>query len=268
MTYFLDIGEKFESGEHISNDTRIRFETNKKLYGTDWIWYNTPVTYTFNSSNLRMNHDVETVLRSDYIIFFGCSYTVGVGVPLEKTYAYLVSSSVKMPYINAGIAGASPEYVFLNILNYLSTVPKKPNCMIVNWPDDHRGFFIDDDKKMKTLFPFFDPPEKWRGYYKDFILNDVNREEKFLLYKKLIENFVKSYKINYFQFTQASLEHNMIFSGLEKILHPSHSNENTLANLNNYWARDIFPYKKVYAHYGIKNHEYVANKLIKWITNL
>ena len=72
-------------------------------------WSNRPITYKFNSYGFRADE-----FDSDHpgVVFLGCSHTLGIGLPVESTWAHIVSTSLKLRNFNLSIGGTSNDTVF------------------------------------------------------------------------------------------------------------------------------------------------------------
>ena len=72
-------------------------------------WSNRPITYKFNSYGFRADE-----FDSDHpgVVFLGCSHTLGIGLPVESTWAHIVSTSLKLRNLNLAVGGASNDTAF------------------------------------------------------------------------------------------------------------------------------------------------------------
>jgi hypothetical protein len=128
--------------EFLHTDSKELFLKNKKKFGTSWKWYdNSNFTYKINKHGYRMNKELDEVNFDSYYAFFGCSFTVGIGLPLEETFAYKISKKAGVDYINGSIGGASPMFVQANLIELFSKAPKLPKAVIVNWPPIDRQMY-------------------------------------------------------------------------------------------------------------------------------
>lgn len=131
--------EKFD-GEYdystcwTSTDTKENFEKqgNKK--------YNeTSIEYHFNSHGFRIQHKQNQEVTSDNIIAcFGCSQTLGVGLPYEETWPFLLGELLNNSFVvkNYGISGASLDTIVRKAHNYLLENKPKIICCLI--PDMFR----------------------------------------------------------------------------------------------------------------------------------
>jgi len=94
------------------------------------------ITYNFNSEGLRC--DEFTDPSELPIIFVGCSHTEGVGLPLEKVWAYVLLERIraatgkKIPYWNLSVSGASVDTVASEIY-YAHTHLKMRPKLVLSW---------------------------------------------------------------------------------------------------------------------------------------
>lgn len=94
-------------------DTEERYYKNlEKLKLANWV--DCPITYKFNHFGFRAD-EFNTLEPS--IIFVGCSHTLGVGLPVELTWAHQVSTALKLKNFNLGVGGASNDTAF-RLANY------------------------------------------------------------------------------------------------------------------------------------------------------
>ena len=71
--------------------------------------YDLPVAYYSTFDHVKPNQVIQDIhVRYDddqdnYILFIGCSHTMGVGLELEKTYPHILSEKLKMDYYNLAV---------------------------------------------------------------------------------------------------------------------------------------------------------------------
>lgn len=83
------------------------------------------ITYKFNDYGYRGNEDLNDVIKSDYIVCIGCSFTFGVGLEYEQTWPYKLSKKLNKKLLNLGWPGASQQYVGWQIKNILDNFTNK-----------------------------------------------------------------------------------------------------------------------------------------------
>ncbi len=143
MSYLLSspyIKYHNKTSEFYTADDALTFSYNKYKLGPQWRFHNLPITYKVNSHGYRMNKQLDEIDFDNYIAFFGCSFTVGVGLPLEETYAYRIADIYGLGdnYVNASMVSSSPSFVVANMVHMFKNVPRLPRAIIVNWPPLNR----------------------------------------------------------------------------------------------------------------------------------
>ena len=92
-------------------DTKELYEKNiKENYNLLKIhnWIDNSFTYKFNSHGFRCNE-----FTSDpTIMFLGCSYTLGIGLPIETIWPEIVAKQLNLHCANLGIASGSADTAF------------------------------------------------------------------------------------------------------------------------------------------------------------
>ena len=88
-----------------------------KQYG----WIGTEFTYKFNSHGFRCAE----FTAEPTVMFVGCSFTVGIGLPLETIWPELVSVQLGMRCANLGIGGSSTDTAFRMCLGYVDRINPK-----------------------------------------------------------------------------------------------------------------------------------------------
>lgn len=132
-------------------DNEERYKKNLEKLGPDWIYSKELVDYKFNSRGQRCIEIEE--LTEGYLLFAGCSHTLGTGVKLENTYAYLTAKHFNKTYYNLAMGGTCPETTMLNIIGFFSIVKHFPSAIILQWPDFNRFFHVSKTNDMITYNP-------------------------------------------------------------------------------------------------------------------
>jgi hypothetical protein len=97
-----------------------------------------PILYQFNSHGFR-NAEFECPVD---IVCFGCSFTMGTGVPADKTWPSQLEQITGMSVANLGHAGSSNDTAFRFAKYYLPYL--KPKWAIWVQTDQHRLELLDD----------------------------------------------------------------------------------------------------------------------------
>lgn len=102
------------------------------------------VNYTYNSSGYRCNKELRDY-ADGYLVAFGCSHTEAIGINYEECYSYLLAEKFGVDSMNLAMAGAAPNLVATNILQFVKLVIagklKKPKFVVVQWPGAFRRVF-------------------------------------------------------------------------------------------------------------------------------
>lgn len=147
-------------------DTKSNFEKNLKVQPADWYYRNREISYKKNANGHRCKNISEVDL-DNYILFTGCSYTEGIGIELEKTFAYLVSQKLNVDYYNLALGGSGPDVCFFNLVKFYFTVKKLPKFLILQFPQETR--FVTFNHESSLQIPYFFNGI-WIDKCKDFIL--------------------------------------------------------------------------------------------------
>ena len=95
----------------LPSDTKELFIKNKKeklqeLRSNGCL--NTEIEYSFNSHGFRS----EEFSTSPSILYLGCSFTVGIGLRVEHSWPYLVSTAMNLKCFNLGLGASSNDTAF------------------------------------------------------------------------------------------------------------------------------------------------------------
>lgn len=163
-------------------DTEQLYLQNSKK-DADWYYNSHRVFYDRNSNGHRSKEISQ--LNEDYILFLGCSITVGSSVELEHTFPYLVSKALNKDYYNLAVEGAGYDLVAHNLVNWVKI--SKPSLIVINWPETHRTFRIDDT----NVIPYgpwhtthLGKSNDWRNY------ENVITTDYFTHYSNIIKDMV------------------------------------------------------------------------------
>lgn len=122
---------------------------SKQLRGKDWNWLNTDITYTFNNLGYRCDFDFDDNFDfTNYIVVLGCSHILGTGSLSNTTIPSLLSVLADSKVINMGVAGASNEVIYQNLIWLLSR-KHRPKNIVVCWTSLYRHLMY--DKKMQPI---------------------------------------------------------------------------------------------------------------------
>jgi len=133
----------------IDNENQAFNRVHFKTYPYD-------VDYVYNSRGLRdaewpTNHNE----LEQAIWCLGDSFTVGIGMPYEHTWPYLLAIKLGRRTINVAIDGASNEWIADKATEILSLI--NPKTLVIHWSYSHRRQRpktpeIDDDHQRQLWF--------------------------------------------------------------------------------------------------------------------
>jgi hypothetical protein len=96
-------------------------------------WIGKKFTYRFNSEGFRCDEFEE---NQDCAVFLGCSFTMGIGLPIETVWTSLVAKKLRLKCYNLGVGGGSCDTAFRLGYHY---IPKlKPKIVILLEPNPDR----------------------------------------------------------------------------------------------------------------------------------
>ena len=129
------------------SDTHDRFIARKPSDEKFMYWKNKSITYKYNDLGFRSNIDYGDIKEGD--VFLGCSFTEGVGLPLELTWGYKLAKHLNIPFINLGIGGKGIGVMLQNLIAFSRQC--KINRVFLFVPPLYRyDFVISDNDLFKT----------------------------------------------------------------------------------------------------------------------
>lgn len=117
-------------------------------------WKDKEVEYRYNDYGFRTDVDFSQLDRGS--IFLGCSFTEGIGLPIEMTWGYKVASALGTPFINLGVAGKGVDTAYRNLLAAVKDF--KIDNVFLFIPPLYRQEFIVEDNEWFTSYI-----NKWRN---------------------------------------------------------------------------------------------------------
>jgi len=123
-----------------------------------------PITYKFNSEGFRCDE----FSSNPSIVFLGCSFTMGVGIPVSHTFPKIVSSKLNLHCANLGVGGSSNDTAFRLAYFWLEKI--KPKIVVLLTPEVTRVELLDKNKETH-----FQPNRKIHDpFYLKWILVEEN----------------------------------------------------------------------------------------------
>lgn len=100
--------------------------------------------YTYRSDNFNEKDSAENMLYS------GCSFTYGIGVPYNSTWASMLNNSLGYEkFYNLGMAGASFESIIFDIYTYIKKFGM-PHGIVILFPPPTRILSMEDEKIIRV----------------------------------------------------------------------------------------------------------------------
>ena len=91
------------------------------------------VYYKYNKLGHRCKN-VEEINLDDYILFAGCSHTLGEALTLEYTFPYVTSKNLNCDYYNLAVPATGIDVVFYNLMMWFALY-KPPKMVVLQYPD-------------------------------------------------------------------------------------------------------------------------------------
>jgi hypothetical protein len=176
-------------------DTEDLYKSNLKnryneLESSGWI--NNPFTYKFNSDGFRCNE----FTQDPSILFLGCSFTLGVGVPVEQIWPELVSQQLSMQCANLGLGGSSADTAFRLCQGWIDKI--RPKIIVFALPNNTRIELIVNGQA-RFLSPTWASHDHYSSYLKDWVTDDDNANLNQLKNKLAIQMLCQDRGIKYIE---------------------------------------------------------------------
>jgi hypothetical protein len=141
------------------------------------------ITYRFNSHGFR----ADEFDGGPYMLALGCSFTVGIGLPEQDTWALQTATALGLKCANLGWGGYSADSCYRLAEYWIPELRPKYVCMLV--PPNHRvEVLLDAEDPLvmphQSLFEVFMPQSQSRlfspndHYLKHWFMNDENEKSK------------------------------------------------------------------------------------------
>lgn len=152
--------------------------------GWDQPW---SISYKINSHGFRS----EDFTEGRYIIALGCSYTMGIGLPIESIWPTLVSKTLAIPVANLAWGGSSVDTCY-RLLKYWIRELNPPAVMILVPPQERLEIMLDEKCNLTgktraevfmphSMSDHYDATDKYLSHW--FMQEDnqkINREKNLL----------------------------------------------------------------------------------------
>jgi hypothetical protein len=207
-------------------------EQKTLLEKNNWIDYK--FTYTFNSYGFRCTE----FINKPTIMFLGCSFTCGIGLPIDTIWPELVTKQLNMQCANLGQGGGSSDTAFRLCLGWIDKI--NPEIIILLKPPRIRWELVNEKKIEFIRVNDITPMDHLSHYMRKYCEDDNN--DYFNTQKNIfaIEHLCHQRRIKFLNFETKSL-----------------ANKNNTDDL----ARDL-------AHNGVKSNQQFANHVINNISSV
>ena len=162
-----------------SSDDEDKYNFHKKRMPADWPYHTETIEYKFNSLGYRTK-EIES-LDKDFLLTFGCSYTEGVGLNVEDTWASLLATNLKLDLYNCAKQSTSPEIQHINALLWKRNNLPKPKLVVCQWPSISRkmfGFTQQDDIELLDMSETKTHDGRW--WERRYIVDDGERDKSII----------------------------------------------------------------------------------------
>ena len=157
-------------------------------------WIDQPIAYKFNNHGFRADK-FDSIDPS--VVFIGCSHTLGVGLPVESTWAHIVSSKLKLKNYNLGVTGSSNDTAFRLLYYWIEQL--KPSLVIFLSADRTRLELHMNNDQIYNLGVWSTGFSMIDNFTKSWLVNDTNSNMNYLKNTLAIKQLCSEYDIKYLQ---------------------------------------------------------------------
>ena len=135
--------ENYEVSYWKGSDSKERFESkkNEKPY-----WIGKKIQYKYNNFGFRTDVDFTPDLHG--VVTLGCSFTEGIGLPLELTWGAKLAKHLNLPHINLGSGGTGIAASFRMLLGIIGKV-KFDTVFLLTPPPFRFETYVGDNELLK-----------------------------------------------------------------------------------------------------------------------
>lgn len=112
-------------------DNEKNYRKNKKKLGTNWYYYDKPISYVHNSKGFR-TYPLNKIDWKNSIVIFGCSIVHGVGNAVEDTISSIIEDRLGITVVNLGVSGTGIDAACFNSLAVHNHFPH-PKAIVQLW---------------------------------------------------------------------------------------------------------------------------------------
>lgn len=118
-------------------DSEEEYLKNLRIQPEDWPYRDYSILYKYNEYGHR-SKSINEIDLDNYILFAGCSHTEGVGLQVEHTFPYIVSSQLNCDYYNLSLSGSGVDVMMYNLALWINRFKKLPKALVILWPEETR----------------------------------------------------------------------------------------------------------------------------------
>ena len=174
-----------------STDTKERYDHILKKEPSHWV--DTPIEYKFNKYGFRTTLDNPPTV-GPYYAAFGCSETVGVGIPEYARYSNIIEDETGIPVLNLGISGGSVNGCYLNMLHLLLSNHTPPDTILLQVPSLERYLLPTENEDC-----FIAMPKGNNVFTRQFFVKHLKKVSNY--YLQLIDQLGKKFNIKIIKFS-------------------------------------------------------------------
>jgi len=169
-------------------------------------------SYKFNRFGFRSDNNFE---GSNSILFLGCSYTMGIGLPYECIWPVIVSKKLNLQCVNLGIAGTAADTCFRMSLYWIKKI--NPKIVVYLQPPKDRFELIsnNEEKPIVVLHPH---TKNHLDYFLEYISDETNSNLNAEKNKLAIESIAKSIHCKFLYFDSINFFESIDFA--RDLMHP------------------------------------------------
>ena len=187
-------------------------------------------TYKFNCHGFRAD-EFSPVCPN--VLSLGCSHTLGIGVPYESTWTYLVSISLRLKNYNLGVAGASNDTAFRLVNKWIDQLHPE---IVIFLSTERTRFELHKQDQIDNISVWnYEWYEHTKEFMRHWYSNDTNGDMNYLKNMLAIKQLCNDRGIKYLHEDFLNIYEKKIFS--------------------NDHARDL-------THFGEKTHSRVADMFL------
>lgn len=112
-------------------------------------WGHGKITYKYNAQGFR-TYDLVSLYGQDVNLALGCSFTEGIGLPIELCWPTIIEQETSLPMLNLGLGSGSTDTVARILSNVVTMFNIK--TVYILWPSANR-FELYEPNQIVPLIP-------------------------------------------------------------------------------------------------------------------